>query len=750
MRLRLKAALLATALLAAACGHESLGPNVATVVVTAAATTMEVRQSIQFTAQALDHSGAPINDLATQWSSSNPAVATVSASGLVTGLAAGTVTITATIGGTRGTVALTIVPIAVAAVAVIPDSAVLAFPSTLQLVVVITGTRGDTLARAVTWSSSNPGIASVSETGLVTTWVGGRVTITATSEGQRGTATIIVTVPVASVKVIPDSASLAVGTTRAVRAVVTGTTGEILARAPIDWSSSSSAVATVNPTGLVSGWTAGSATITATSGGKSGSAVVTVVPCGAVVSTSSLGAAPQSPPATHNETFVRLHDDVTRGVAPPRVMRRSAGAISAGTTVGCGQLELRVWQGQPGPEGGTLEPIAWANPAAFGSQGRLVFMAYINGVARNQGVFVSEGTSLRAIAIGCGWVGGGGQPGNCGDPTPAGGTFAGFFGGTFLAPATNDAGDVLFMADVYGASTPRGLFLYRAGIDSLVKVAAVGDTSPAGGVLSAVGPGSLDAQGNVVFLAWGATSDDQQILHWSNGLLTTIAHTGEPAPGGGTWNELVREGLGFVDGTFIPVGPLPDIDDAGRVAFQGASGPSRGLVVWEAGTASWYVLEGDPAPGGGTYANFWSPILGAGGEMTFLADVNRPTCCLSGWYAGRPGDWRKVLGHYDVVDGYQVYGIATSRNPMQPITPAGDVLVWVAVQLPDSSYREQLVIVRRDGTRESIAFQGQPGLPSGILEYFNPWASLDATGRATVSAFITGGASESAHLVRVP
>ena len=144
------------------------------------------------------------------------------------------------------------------------------------------------------------------------------------------------------------------------------------------------------------------------------------------------------------------------------------------------------------------------------------------------------------------------------------------------------------------------------------------------------------------------------------------------------------------------------------------------------------------------------PVLGANGEVTFFAEVRMPTCCIDAWYAGKPGEWRKVLGHYDLVDGHPVMGIAVSRNPMQPITPAGDVLIWVAVQLPDSSYREQLVLVHRDGTYQSIAFQGQPGVPSGILDILNPWPSIDAVGRATVSALTPGGAGGTAHFVRVP
>jgi hypothetical protein len=47
--------------------------------------------------------------------------------------------------------------------------------------------------RAVTWASSNTGVASVNGTGLVTGLLAGSATITATSEGKSGSATVTVT-----------------------------------------------------------------------------------------------------------------------------------------------------------------------------------------------------------------------------------------------------------------------------------------------------------------------------------------------------------------------------------------------------------------------------------------------------------------------------------------------------------------------------------------------------------------------------
>src|SRR5207302_5110684 len=49
------------------------------------------------------------------------------------------------------------------------------------------------LGRAVTWTSSNTGVTTVSGTGLVIGVAAGSATITATSEGVRGTAAVTIT-----------------------------------------------------------------------------------------------------------------------------------------------------------------------------------------------------------------------------------------------------------------------------------------------------------------------------------------------------------------------------------------------------------------------------------------------------------------------------------------------------------------------------------------------------------------------------
>jgi Bacterial Ig-like domain (group 2) len=83
-------------------------PVVASVAVSPGTGSMTVGQTLQLTATPKDASGNPLMGQVVTWASSAPAVATVNGSGLVTAVAAGTATITATSGGQSGTAAVTV------------------------------------------------------------------------------------------------------------------------------------------------------------------------------------------------------------------------------------------------------------------------------------------------------------------------------------------------------------------------------------------------------------------------------------------------------------------------------------------------------------------------------------------------------------------------------------------------------------------------------------------------------------------
>src|SRR5438093_3089253 len=167
---------------------------VASVTVSPTTASLPVGVTRQFTAVTKDSAGTTLTGRVATWASSNTADATVSSSGVVSGKAAGSATITATSETQSGTAAVTVTNVPVASVTVSPASASLLVGATQQFTAVTKDAAGNTLTgRTVTWASSNTAVAIVSGGGLATGVAGGPATITATSEGQSGTAALTIT-----------------------------------------------------------------------------------------------------------------------------------------------------------------------------------------------------------------------------------------------------------------------------------------------------------------------------------------------------------------------------------------------------------------------------------------------------------------------------------------------------------------------------------------------------------------------------
>ena len=141
-----------------------------------------------------------------------------------------------------------------------------------------TVTPNDATNPNVTWSSDKPEVATV-ENGEVTAKAAGTATITATADGKSATCTVTVTaatVPVTGVTLNKTSTSLYVGDTETLTATVAPDNATNKA---VTWTSSDSAVATVDQNGVVTALARGTAVITATAAdgrGASASCTVTV------------------------------------------------------------------------------------------------------------------------------------------------------------------------------------------------------------------------------------------------------------------------------------------------------------------------------------------------------------------------------------------------------------------------------------------------------------------------------------------
>ena len=251
---------------------------VARVVVLPNPVTMVAGQSAQLALSVRDASDNVLTGKSAVWSSSNTAVATVASDGTVKAIAAGSATITATVDGVGGTTALTVSNIPVGSITLSPTSATVSTGSSTTLTPTVKDANGKVVTdRVVSWSTSNPLIATVSQSGVVTGIAPGTATITATSETKSANATITVTlVPVGRVQVAPASVSIPAGQGTTLTATVTDANGVVVTNRPVTWSTSDSRVATVSQTGVVAAIAAGTATISATSGAATGTSAITV------------------------------------------------------------------------------------------------------------------------------------------------------------------------------------------------------------------------------------------------------------------------------------------------------------------------------------------------------------------------------------------------------------------------------------------------------------------------------------------
>ena len=191
-----------TEVIAAAGGTQAQTPvfvipvPVASVTVSPPTAALVVGTTQQMVATMLDANGNALSGRVESWGTSDFTKATVSSTGLVTAMAAGTTTITATSESRAGTSQITVtnvIPVPVASVTVSPPTATLFVGTTQQMVATTLDANGNALSgRFVSWGSSDFTKATVTSTGLVTAMAAGTTTITATSESRSGTSQITV------------------------------------------------------------------------------------------------------------------------------------------------------------------------------------------------------------------------------------------------------------------------------------------------------------------------------------------------------------------------------------------------------------------------------------------------------------------------------------------------------------------------------------------------------------------------------
>lgn len=270
------------------CPGPNAAPEVTSLTVAPSSFSLEVGRTRALTTTAgYDNGTSVVVTAGLDFATSDAAVAVVSPSGVVTGVAAGSATVTVSRDEVSASVAVTVTSTGptrtLRRLALTPDPVALQVGSTQTLTV--TASYSDdttaTLASQVAFTSSVPSVATVSADGLVTAVSAGDTTVEASFGGQRATVAVSVTAAtLESVALHPRAAEVFVGATRALTVVGSfsdGTTATITAG--LTFTSSDETVAVVGPEGMVTGIAPGAAEITAAVQGKEARpATVTVKP----------------------------------------------------------------------------------------------------------------------------------------------------------------------------------------------------------------------------------------------------------------------------------------------------------------------------------------------------------------------------------------------------------------------------------------------------------------------------------------
>ena len=203
---------------------------------------------------------------AVTWSTSNSSVATVS-NGIVTGVAPGTATITVTTvdGGYTDTCTVTIKAAFIPVTGVTLNVDSLSLTLGVEAVLTATVTPYNATNKAVTWTSSDSTVATVSNGVVKPLKVGTTIiTVTTVDGGYTDTCTVTVkpyeppVIPVTGVALSADSLTLTVGDEATLTAIVAPTNAT---NKTVYWSTSDASIATVS-SGVVKALKAGTATIT--------------------------------------------------------------------------------------------------------------------------------------------------------------------------------------------------------------------------------------------------------------------------------------------------------------------------------------------------------------------------------------------------------------------------------------------------------------------------------------------------------
>jgi hypothetical protein len=220
-----------------------------------------------------DFSGSFTRDITNEvsWAIENIAIAEVSNAagieGLVTALSPGETSITATYEDVSGSGPVIVTDSVLTAIEIMPQDAELqaGIIQQYEAAGIFSDNSVQDITILVSWTSSDPGVATIDNEGLVTTLTAGSTTISCAWQGIESSAALLVTDDeLNAITITPDTATIAQGTSQQFQAEGTYTDGSTIDMTDmVDWQSSDNNVGVVFADGLAEGIAPGQAEISA-------------------------------------------------------------------------------------------------------------------------------------------------------------------------------------------------------------------------------------------------------------------------------------------------------------------------------------------------------------------------------------------------------------------------------------------------------------------------------------------------------
>jgi uncharacterized protein YjdB len=174
-------------------------PTLTTITISPISHTISIGGTTQLEAVCKDQDEQIIDCQTLEWTSSDPLKATVDSSGLVTGVATGQANITASLSDiTSNTSVITVTSTTstLTTIAITPESVSVQIGDTQQMVAICKDQNVQTMnCQTLTWSNSEPLIATISSSGLVTGIATGSTVVSASRSGVASNVSVVTVVP---------------------------------------------------------------------------------------------------------------------------------------------------------------------------------------------------------------------------------------------------------------------------------------------------------------------------------------------------------------------------------------------------------------------------------------------------------------------------------------------------------------------------------------------------------------------------